>query len=119
MVVVVVGASLAACSAPVFSDRGVGDASSVPFELRPGSYVISFEAKDREPWFGCTFGVALYATSPDPLAVGQRIGGTDVRTVEPNSTAQGGLAVVVVSEGKYYLQYLGNRPCDWEVSVFR
>jgi hypothetical protein len=107
------------CGAPAaFSDSGVGDGSSAPLDLDAGTHRIEYRAVDREPFFGCTFGVAFLEPLADPLAPGRVLAQTELITIEPRGQASGELLTPAVRAGEYSLHYLGDRPCEWTVSVW-
>jgi len=111
--------SVAGCGGPAaFSDSGVGDGSSAPFDLDAGTHRIEYRAVDREPFFGCTFGVAFLEPVADPLAPGRTLAETELIMIEPRGQASGALLTPAVRAGQYYVRYLGDRPCDWTVSVW-
>ena len=107
------------CSGPAaFSDSGVGDGSSGPFDLGAGTHRIEYRAVDREPFFGCAFGVAFLEPVADPLAPGRILVQTELIRIEPRGRTTGELLTPGVRAGQYYVRYLGDRPCDWSVSVW-
>jgi hypothetical protein len=109
---------LVGCGGPAaFSDSGVGNGGSAPFVLDAGTHRIEYQAVDREPFFGCTFGVALLEPVADPLAPGRVLAQTELITIKPRGQASGELLTPAVREGEYSLSYRGDRPCDWTVSI--
>jgi len=109
-----------ACSpAVLFEDRGTGNGASVPFRVTIGALAIDYAAIDREPSFGCEFGVQLMVQGPDPLAPGRVLASTPVTAVKPGARISGRLTSPVLGTGEYFLAYLGNKPCDWTVTVSR
>jgi hypothetical protein len=109
---------LSACAgAAVFADAGVGNGDSTSFQVPGGQYAVEYEARDREPWFGCDFGVALVAPEDDPLAPGRVVATTDVIAVAPRGSAVAALTTEPMPEGEYFIRYLGSRPCDWAIRV--
>lgn len=113
-----VSALLSACAgAAVFTDAGVGNGDSTSFVVSGGHYAVEYEARDREPWFGCDFGVALVAPEDDPLAPGLVVATTDVIAVAPRGSAVATLTSEPLPEGEYFIRYLGSRPCDWAIRV--
>jgi hypothetical protein len=91
------------------------DSSTGTFSLPAGSVSITYEALDREPWFGCDFGVALLLQPLDPLAPGQPIGRSDVQRLSPRATTKGNVLLPAVAAGTYYLGISGT--CDWRVEL--
>lgn len=113
-----VAAMTVACdSSPAFSESGVGNGSSAHFHLASGIHRITYEAHDREPFFGCIFGVSLGSPDLDPLAPNRDVARTEIRRVEPRGRISGTVVTPHVLEGQYALQYLGDEPCDWTVTV--
>jgi hypothetical protein len=107
------------CSGPAaFSDSGVGNGGSAPFELDAGTHRIEYQAVDREPFFGCTVGVAFLEPVADPFAPGRVLAQTDLIRIEPRGQTSGELLTPAIRAGEYSLHYLGDRPCDWTVSVW-
>ena len=110
--------STVGCGGPaVFSESGTGNGGSGPFDLSAGGHRIEYHAVDREPYFGCIFGIALVAPLVDPLAPGQVVTQTSLIAVEPRGQVSGELVTPSVREGSYFFNYLGDRPCDWTVSI--
>lgn len=105
--------------APVFVGSGTGDGSSVLFHLGAGAYRVEYTAVDREPFFGCNFGLAIETPEGDPLSPARIVVSTEIRTVEPQGQIADRLVTPTLMEGQYALHYLGDRPCDWKVSVSR
>lgn len=103
----------------MFVDAGTDNGTSVPFRVPAGAVEIDYRVTDREPWFGCRFGLELVAPEPDPLASGRVIASTDVFGVAPRSLTSGRLRSPSLLPGEYFLRYLGDLPCDWSVSVSR
>jgi hypothetical protein len=110
---------LATCGSKpnLFADSGVANGTSVPFHVPDGIVSIQYEAADREPWFGCNFGVQLVAPEQDPLAPGRVVTTTDVFEVRPRDRTSGRLLSPPLTSGDYFLRYLGDKPCDWAVRV--
>jgi hypothetical protein len=107
-----------ACNAqPIFVDAGASNGASVPFRVPNGPLSIDYVVSDREPWFGCNFGLQLMVQGPDPLARGHVIVSTNVFDVKPEGEMSGRLISPVLAGGDYFLEYLGNKPCDWKVAV--
>lgn len=110
--------ALSGCgSKHLFVDAGVGNGTSVDFPVSGGVYTIEFEARDREPWFGCNFGLALVRPEGDPLAPGRVVATTEVVEVGPRGSRTATLVSPSLPEGDYFIRYLGDRPCDWTVRV--
>lgn len=109
---------LASCDGlPAFSERGTGNGSSATFRLSAGISRITWEAQDREPFFGCLFGVSLESPMPDPLAPFRMIVQTEIMRVDPRGRISGSLLTPNLVAGEYSLRYLGDQPCDWSVAV--
>lgn len=102
---------------PIFADVGVGNGTGITFHLPGGRYTIAYEVHDREPWFGCNFGLALVAPEGDPLAPGRVVATTGVMEIKPRGSAAATLVSPSVPKGDYFIRYLGDRPCDWTVRV--
>ena len=115
--VVLLATGIGCARQPIFVDAGVGNGSSAPFALHHGSSVVDYATRDREPWLGCTFGLALVAQDRDPLAPGRVVSQTDVIAVSPRAELHGTLATPLLTPGTYYLRYLGDQPCEWSVSL--
>jgi hypothetical protein len=119
LLIVVFAVCVIGCGGPAaFSDSGVGDGSSGPFNLDAGTHRIEYRVVDREPFFGCTFGVAFLEPVADPLAPGRVFAQTELVRIEPRGQASGELLTPAVRTGQYHVRYLGDRPCDWTVSVW-
>jgi hypothetical protein len=103
----------------LFADAGAANGTSVPFHVPAGAVRIEFDVSDREPWFGCNFEVPLVAPEPDPLAPGGVIATTEVIDVVPRGQKTGQLISPALTSGDTFLRYLGDRPCDWTVTVSR
>ena len=113
-----VAAMAVACDrSPAFSESGVGNGSSAPFHLASGAHRIAYEAHDREPFFGCIFGVSLGSPNLDPPAPNRAVAQTEIRRVEPRGRISGTVVTPHLLEGQYALHYLGDEPCDWTVTV--
>jgi hypothetical protein len=119
LIVICTAVGLSSCAGPpVFVESGSGNGSSDPFHLNPDVYTIEYTAVDREPYFGCTFGVALETPVGNPLAPGRVIATTPIDTVDPNGSIHGRLITPSIPNAEYS-RYLGNRPCDWTVRITR
>ena len=53
-----------ACGATAFADEGTGNGSSRTFHLKAGIHRVTYEARDREPFLGCNFGISFETPSP-------------------------------------------------------
>lgn len=107
------------CGGPAsYSDSGAGNGGSARFDLDAGTHRIEYRAIDREPFFGCNFGVAFVEPLADPLAPGRVLTQTELVTIEPRGQSSGELVTPSILEGQYSLNYLGDRPCDWTVSIW-
>lgn len=107
-----------ACEMPIsFTDTGTGNGSSRNFFLTAGIHQITYQASDREPFFGCNFGVSLESPRPDPLAPGRVIAKTDILQIDPRGRISGALVTPNIVEGQYTIDYLGDVPCDWTIAV--
>jgi hypothetical protein len=108
-----------ACDVPIsFTETGTGNGSSRDFHLTAGSHRITYQANDREPFFGCNFGISLDSPSPDPLAPGRMITKTDILRIDPKGRISGALVTPHIVEGQYSIHYLGDVPCDWTITIF-
>ena len=110
---------LAACgnSPNLFADAGSANGTSVPFHVPDGIVLIQYDVADREPWFGCNFGVQLVIPEQDPLAPGRVVTTTEVLEIGPRDRTSGRLLSPPLTSGDYFLRYLGDKPCDWAIRV--
>lgn len=107
-----------ACDVPIsFTETGTGNGSSRTFFLTAGEHRITYQASDREPFFGCNFGISLDSPGPDPLAPGRVIAKTDILQIDPRGRISGALVTPNIAEGQYTIHYLGDLPCDWSITV--
>lgn len=107
-----------ACDVPIsFTETGTGNGSSRNFFLTAGEHRITYQASDREPFFGCNFGISLDRPGPDPLAPGRGIAKTDILQIDPRGRISGALVTPNIVEGQYTIRYLGDVPCDWSITV--
>lgn len=117
-VVAVLAISSGSCSIlPAFAETGTGNGSSRTFHLSAGTHRITFDAADREPFTGCNFGISFESPGPDPLAPGRVITSTAIMRIEPRGRLDHTLVTPDLADGDYAIDYLGDVPCDWTVTV--
>ena len=89
----------------------------MPFRVPDGIVWIQYEVADREPWFGCDFGLQLVAPGQDQLAPGRVVLTSEIFEISPRGRTSGRLLSPPLTSGDYFLRCLGDKPCDWAVRV--